>query len=159
MKPFIAIIGNRNSGKSTIIRSLTGATTAQFRGTIQDLTTNQTMEVIGSSPQERPLALADLRTLLRTAAGTATCRGVVCALQPNAPTKRLSMEQVLREAASQGFIIHTYVLDPGYSGATGRAGIVTTRIQNAGFYSQVLDGQRFAHINAATINAQTNIAT
>lgn len=158
MKPFIAIIGNRDSGKSTVIRCITGAKFGQFRGTVMDKTTSRSIEVIGSSPQERSLSLVELRTLLTKAANTATCNGVVCALQPTIPTKRLSMEQVLQEARAHGFHVYAFILDPEYSGATGHASIITLRLTNAGFTSRVVDGQRFAHINASMINGQTNIA-
>jgi energy-coupling factor transporter ATP-binding protein EcfA2 len=159
MKPFIAVVGNRDSGKSTIIRSLTGAKFGQFRGTVQDMTTSRTIEVIGSSPQERLLSLADLRKVLRKAAGAANCNGIVCALQPTRPTKRLSMEQVLQEAAAHGFAVHAYILDPEYGGAAGHAAVVAARIRVAGFGARALDGRRFAQINAAAINGHTRIAS
>jgi len=158
MKPFIAIIGSRNSGKSTIIRSLTGAKFGQFIGTIQDITTGREIEVIGSSPQESVLSLAELRKIIRKAASNSNCQGVVCALQPTLPTKRLSMEQVLKEAAASGMAVHAYILDPEYGGSTGHATAVAARLRSAGFSSRTLDGRRFAHINAATVNGHTRIA-
>jgi energy-coupling factor transporter ATP-binding protein EcfA2 len=158
MKPFVAIIGSRNSGKSTVIRSLTGAKFGQYRGTIYDLATGREIEVIGSSPQEKVFSLADLRKVLCKATGTTNCQGVVCALQPTVPTKRLSMEQVLQEAAASGMAVHAYILDPEYGGATGHAAAVAARVKSAGFASRTLDGRRFAHINAATVNGHTRIA-
>ena len=158
MKPFIAVIGSRDSGKSTIIRSVTGAKFGQFRGTIQDQATRRTIKVIGSSPQEKAMTLQELRKILKAAASKTNCSGVVCALQATRPTVRLSMEVVLQEARSHGFQVHAYVLDPEYSGGTGHASPVASRIHSAGFASQVLDGRRFAQQNAATINGQTNIA-
>ncbi len=157
-KPFVAIIGDRNSGKSTIIRSLTGANTSQYRGAIVDKSTQKTIEVIGSSPQEIALSLANLQTILSKAASNADCNGVVCALQPNNPRKRLSMEDVLKEAKKYRFQVHAYILDPGYSGINGQKNQVSQRLAIAGFSSCVLDGQRFAQINAETINSCTHIA-
>ena len=158
MKPFIAIIGSRNAGKSTVLRSLTGAPFGQFRGTIHDPATGRQIEVIGSSPQEKAFSLADLRKVLRKATGSANCQGVVCALQPTIPTKRLSMEQVLQEAAASGMAVHAYILDPEYGGGTGHASSVAARVKSAGFVSRTLDGRRFAHINAAAVNGHTRIA-
>ena len=158
MKPFIAVIGSRNSGKSTIIRSLTGAKFGQFRGTIQDMATTRTIEVIGSSPQEKGLSLTDLRAVLKKAASNASCNGVVCALQPTFPSKRLSMEQVLQEAASHGLKVYAYILDPEYAGSTGNAGPTAVRVKIAGFRSRILDARRFSQINAATISRHTKIA-
>lgn len=158
MKPFVAVIGDRNSGKSTIIRSLTGAKSGQFRGSVHDHATNRTIEVIGSSPQELLLSLADLRKILKKASTSAICNGVVCALQPNFPTSRLSMERVLQEAAAYGFRIHAYILDPAYSGTSGHAATVAARVASVGSTSRLLDGRRFSQINAATINRHTRIA-
>lgn len=158
MKTFIAIVGNRHSGKSTIIRCLTGANTGQFRGLVQDRATNKTIEVIGSSPQEKSLSLADLQKILKRARRSAVCNGVVCAIQPTIPRTRLSMEYVLNEAHSHGFKVYAYILDPDYQGTTGHATSITLRINAAGFTPHVLDGRRFGHINAATINATTRIA-
>lgn len=158
MKPFVAIIGNRNAGKSTIIRCLTGAKSAQFRGAIFDRTTKRTIEVIGSSPQETSLSLKELQDILNAAANTVTCNGVVCALQPTKPTKRLSMEKVLQEANAYGFQVYAYIIEPEYSGTTGHAITITARLNKAGFKCQIINGQRFAQINAAIINNQTKIA-
>jgi hypothetical protein len=158
MKPFIAIIGSRNSGKSTIIRSLTGAKFGQFRGNIQDKATLRNIEVIGSSPQEKAMLLQDLRKILKKAASMANCNGVVCALQPTRPTVRLSMEDVLQEAGRHRFQVYAYILDPEYSGGAGGAAAIANRVQAAGFASQVLDGRCFAQMNAAIINGQTSIA-
>ena len=158
MKPFIAVIGSRDSGKSTIIRSVTGAKFGQFRGVIEDQATHRTIEVIGSSPQEKSMTLLELRKILKTATASNACNGVVCAVQPTRPTVRLSMEDILREAKAQGFKIHAYILDPEYSGGTGQSAAIASRIQAAGFASQILDGRRFAQQNAAVINAQTKIA-
>lgn len=158
MKPFVAVIGSRNSGKSTIIRSLTGAKSGQFRGVITDNSTGRTIEVIGSSPQEQALTLVQLRAILRRAANAAVCNGVVCALQPTLPSKRLSMEQVFHEAASFGFLIHAYVLDPGYAGSSGSSSQVVRRVKAAGYSARTLNGQRFAQVNAATINRATKVA-
>ena len=157
-KPFVAIIGNRNSGKSTVIRCLAGSKTGQFRGTVIDLMTNRTIEVIGSSPQEMKLSLLDLRKILKKASTSPDCNGVVCALQPTHPRVRLSMELVLQEAAAYGFSVLPYILDPEYTGSTGHAASIAARTRTAGFISQVLDGQRFGHINAQLINRRARIA-
>jgi len=157
-KPFVAVIGGRNSGKSTVIRSLTGARSGQFRGMVHDRATQETISVIGSSPQEQALTLQQLRSTLRTAMNNSRCRGIVCALQPSFPTKRLSLEQVLQEARALRFRIRVFVLDPGYKGARGHLEAVAARVRNVGFGSKALDGRRFAQVNAGTINRRTRIA-
>ncbi len=157
-KPFIAIIGSRNAGKSTIIRCLTGAPTAQFRGTITDRSSQRTIEVIGSSPQENPLALADFRKILGRAITSANCNGVVCAIQPTHPRARLSLETIMQEAIGHGFAVHSYTLDPEHSGRSGNATQVGVRTKAIGISSLVLDARRFGHINAEVINRRTRIA-
>ena len=158
MKPFVAIVGNRDSGKSTIIKCLSGAKSGQFRGLVIDRATGKTIEVIGSSPQEKKLSLVELRRILKRAAASALCNGVVCALQPTFPRTRLSMEDVLNEAHANGFKVYVYILDPEYLGATGHSPNIAARISTAGFTSQVLDGRRFGQVNAALINAATRVA-
>ncbi len=37
MKQFVAVIGNRNSGKSTVIKSLTGCSSSSYRGFVHGL--------------------------------------------------------------------------------------------------------------------------
>ena len=157
-KPFVAVIGNRDSGKSTIIRSLTGARTSQFRGKVMDKATSRTIEVIGSSPQENLLSLSDLRKILKGAASSSACNGVVCALQPTNPRTRLSMERVLQEAIAQGFSVHAFILDPDYAGRAGQETVVTTRLSTIGVIPTRIDSQRFAHLNAAFINKRSRVA-
>lgn len=158
MRIFVAIIGGRNAGKSTIIKSLTGCPSGQYRGSVQDHATKKSIEIIGSSPQEQAMSRATLRTILKQAAGNALCNGIVCALQPKKTRTRLSMEDVLQEALSQGFKVYAYVLDPDRAGSQNSA-TVLTRLKTVPVKVRTLDARRFAQINAATINKQTKIAS
>jgi len=159
MHTFVAIIGSRNSGKSTIIKSLTGCPTGQFRDTVGDAATGRSIFVVGSSPQEVALPLLKLRKILKQAANDPLCNGVVIALQPTFPSKRLSMEQVFSEATAHNFTVFAYVLDPEHSGASGQTAGVNFRLAHIGVKARVLDARRFAHINAAAINARAKIAS
>lgn len=162
MKPFIAVIGERNSGKSTVITSLTGCPTRGFRDFIRDGATQREMLIIASSPQERRLRLADLRRLLRRAATRRRVIGCVVALQPGPTRTRLSMVGVLREAVRHRFSLHVFVLDPGYEDQGGtfpvfnlvRADLVGAGIRAA---PRRLDGRRFAHLNAVRIRQMAGI--
>lgn len=158
-KPFVAIVGNRNSGKSTIIRSLTGARTGQYRGPVEDRTTSRYIEVIGSSPQENPMSHRELRRILGEALANNQCNGVVCALQPTKPTTRISMEEVLQEAADQGFDIYAFALDPDYSMVSPDFDQIKQRLSRVSVKPIKLDGQRFAHINATLINSRARIVS
>ena len=91
------------------------------------------------------MTLLELRKVLKAAVSTASCNGVVCALQPTKPTVRLSMEVVLQEAKNHGLQVHAYILDPDYSGGTRQAANIESKVQAAGFAPIVLDGRRFAH--------------
>lgn len=158
MPTFVAVIGSRNSGKSTIIRSLTGCPSGQYRGSVQDGSTGRAIEVIGSSPQEKALSLAQLRAILKRAAQNSACNGVVCALQPTFPRERLSIEDVLAEALAQGFAVHTFILDPEHLGTTGNMNTVKPRLPKGISPPTALDARRFAYLNASIIHARTNIA-
>lgn len=157
MTVFVAIVGSRHSGKSTIIKSLTGCPSAKFRGTVSDIATRRTIEVICSSPQELPLTLAELQTILRRGAKK-ECNGVVCALQSTNPSKRLTLEQVLREAISFHYQVHTFVLDPEHGGLSGYMARVHTRLPSGALPPVALDARRFAHLNATIVHACTSIA-
>ena len=55
MKPFIGIIGYANSGKSSIIASLTGCLPSTYHGYVYDKKNDQSIWVYSSSPQENPV--------------------------------------------------------------------------------------------------------
>jgi energy-coupling factor transporter ATP-binding protein EcfA2 len=156
MPIFVAVIGSRDSGKSTIIKSLTGCLNNSFRGTVSDLASKISVEVIASSPQERAMSLADLRAHLKKAAKP-SFTGIVCALQPSRPNKRLSMEDVLTEADAKGFTIYAFVLDPPRQGPAHLAANVTSRLAALGLKFTTLDARRFAHLNAVDINKKSKI--
>ena len=115
MQQFIAIIGNRNSGKSTIIKSLTGCPNSSFRGFVRDGSTSRCVYVICSSPQERDLTLHEFQGILEKCASTSGCQGLVMAIQPTMPTRRLSMETIFRGIADSGaFRMHAFMINPGW---------------------------------------------
>jgi hypothetical protein len=161
MKTFIAIIGNRNAGKSSVIKSLTGCPNNSFRGFVEDNRSGASIYVSCGSPQEQPVGLedlADLRATLQEVMFLEGCRGAVMAIQPSVPNTRLSMEAVLAEAMRQNFAVHAYVLDPERNGATGAQASVSVRLKGMGLVALPLDTRRFAHINATIIDTATGIA-
>lgn len=94
MKPFIAVIAKATSGKSTIIKTLTGCGRSNYRGFLKDNLTAETVLVICSSPQEEALTLSELRDLINQAAADTKCRGVVIAIQPTRPNKQRRLRTV-----------------------------------------------------------------
>ena len=158
VQKFIAVIGNRNSGKSTIIRSLTGCPNSTFRGEVKDITTGESIHVICSSPQERPLTLQELRRILNACAANRKCRGLVMAIQPTSPTKRLSMETIFQEVFSLGFFqSHAFTLAPGRVSGSPNTAAIVTRLKPFKLKQIILDGGRFAMLNAQVINKRTHI--
>lgn len=157
MPSFVAIIGSRNSGKSTIIKSLTGCKTAQFRGTVTDSCTGRCIEVIGASPQEMPLSNAALNRHLKNGLQP-NFNGVVCALQPTNATSRPKFEDVLRTALQYGYTVHAFVLDPAHSTSTVPAITVNSRLPPGVLPLVQLDARRFAHLNAAIVHGYSSIA-
>lgn len=158
MQQFVAVIGNRNSGKSTVIRSLTSCPNSTFRGWVGDISTSQTIYVICSSPQERPMTLPELRKILKACASESNCRGLVVAIQPTSPTKRLSMETIFQEVASIGsFRSHAFILAPGRDGEAPNTATIAARLKPIEVNPIPLDGRRFSLINAQVINRKTHI--
>jgi hypothetical protein len=159
MPKFVAVVGQRNSGKSTIIRSLTGCSTRGYRGFIEDNLTGRSIYVVCSSPQEDPLSPEGLRGILSEVSARENCQGLIMATQPNRPYERLSMEEILNEASTRQFQVHVFVIDPDQSGAQGASTIVASRLSNLGITPTVLDGRRFSLVNAQEINHTTHVVS
>lgn len=159
-KPFIAVIGGRKAGKSTVIQSLTGCPGRNFRGEVREPATNQTIHVIASSPQENPLSRSELRAALRQAANDANCRGFVIALQPAYRGKNIRMKEVFQEVSKiQQFDLVGFVIDPPYNPTPSNLGVAAVRGQLLPLNTKLkkLDGRRFVHSNARRVSDLTGL--
>ncbi len=153
MKPFIAVIGGRNSGKSTIIRNLTGCRSGMFVGEIEEQLRNTKIYVVAYSPQEKnPPKL--LKTIFQTVADDQAIRGIAIAIQPRNTRTRPSMEDTIQLAQQiGGFDFHAFIIDPPYQ-QLDRINVVDVqkRLQAIGITSiSVVDGRRFSHLTARDI--------
>ena len=160
MEPFVAIIGGSKSGKSTVICSLTGCETHGSQGVVTDRESNREIYVIAHSPQESGLSLEDLRAILNQVSDSNTIFGVVIAIQPTRPRSHLSMETIFDLVTLTGsYESFAIMLDPPYSGHGARADVegVRTRLQAKGIELNVLDGRRFAHLNACEVGRITGL--
>src|SRR4051812_14336733 len=81
------------------------------------------------------------------------------AIQPNEPRVRLSMEAIIVEAGSHGFQVSVIAIDPDQSGEPGVSALVARRLARLGITPTVLDGRRFAILNAQLINDATGLIT
>ncbi len=153
VKKFVAVVGNQNSGKSTIIQSLTGCPTRTYRGRVTDMASGKEIEVIAASPQERPIALTQLAKVFRAAAKRHQSAGVVMAIQPTKATRRPRMEVIVALASRYGLSPYAFLLAPGYGRRSPKVNIadVKGRLAASGASLQILDGTRFAHLNASVI--------
>jgi energy-coupling factor transporter ATP-binding protein EcfA2 len=161
MQKFLGIIGQRNSGKSTLIKSLTGCPTNSYRGFVVDEQSGRSIYVVCGSPQEDPEELRDLdelKGILDEVASREGCIGIVMAIQPSQPSIRLSMEGIFQEVQRRKLQIYSYVLDPGRGGNTMPVAAVDIRLKPLGVVSTPLDGRRFAQLNAEFVNSVTHIA-
>ena len=156
MKPktVVAVIGPRHSGKSTIIQALTGCKNGVFHGSVEDRTTGKWIEVIASSPQEKHMP--DLKARMSAAANDPHCLGLVVALQPTHPRKRVSMEDVFEMARGHRAKCYAFAISQPHdeNKADGvEISDVEKRLMNLGIEIpiQPLDARRFAHVNAAVI--------
>lgn len=156
MKPFIAVIGKGKSGKSTIIKTLTGCGRSNYRDFLKDNLTGETILIVCGSPREEDLSLAKLRELLKRSADDPKCRGVVMAIQPTWPHTRLSMGTILNEVTS-AFQISAFIINPERNGDPADAETIKSRLSNFNVKLQTLDGRRFATINARRINDATGL--
>jgi energy-coupling factor transporter ATP-binding protein EcfA2 len=158
-KKFVAVVGDRNSGKSTIIQALTGCRTNAPKRMI-DLVTKKWIYVIPASPQETGMRRATLAGVLRKIANSPNCLGLVIALQPTHPTTRLSIEDILREADNCNAIreYHLFAIYRPYNEGGRRvdADEIKERFRDAvpsvRPHLGLLDGRRFAYMNATIIS-------
>jgi ABC-type branched-subunit amino acid transport system ATPase component len=161
-KPFVAVIGGARSGKTTVIRSLTGYATGNPNtgGVVTDLASNRSIFVVDKSPQESGLTAVQFERALRRCVNDHSIIGFVMATQATRPRSRLSLEEIF-EAVSR----HTelspmaFLLDPGYSTGTNRRSRneVQSRLDRFGGRLVPLDGRRFAHLNACRIRELTGL--
>jgi energy-coupling factor transporter ATP-binding protein EcfA2 len=156
-KKFVAVIGDQNSGKSTVIQALTGCRNAAFRGRMEEKTSGKWIEVIASSPQEKDIR--DLAERIKAATSDSQCLGVVIALQPNHPRnreKRPWIEDVFDLAKKSRMARYAFVISEPYDRKKSDAievAEIDKRLRNYGIQEpiQELDGRRFAHVNASKI--------
>lgn len=155
-KKFIAVIGNHNAGKSTVIVSLTGCGNRSFRDKVTDESSNESIYVIASSPQEKELTQKALQDILTQVIRDDNCRGLVMAIQPTNPRVRLSLEDIIQEVQNRNvFEPYLFVLEPGREDSLGVHSIladINRRLEGTGLVPQVLDGRRFAFLNTRDIN-------
>ncbi|MBN1692605.1 MAG: hypothetical protein JW845_03520 [Dehalococcoidales bacterium] len=153
MKPLILLIGGINSGKSTIISSLTGCPSHNFRELVRDRSTGRQIYVISSSPQEDSLSQGELDQILETVHRRRRVIGLVISIQPTYPRTRLSLENIIQTVqVNSHFTIFAFILDPPYS-SDGSIDLTDTinRLASFGVVSRYLDGRRFAYLNASDI--------
>jgi len=154
-KIFIAVIGDQNSGKSTIIRALTGCKSGISRNRVENRITGKWIQVIASSPQEKRISHSDLKRKMNEAATDPQSLGLVIALQPTYPTKRLSIVDVFEMAEEFSMRRHVFVISRPYSNKADRTEVAEIEKRLSRFHIenpiQPVDARRFAHVNASAI--------
>jgi len=158
MKKLVAVIGYRNSGKSTIIQSLTGCSTKGFCDFVIDEDTKSSVFVVASSPQEDSMTEEKFRQILDSVIAKEGCSGVVIAIQPIRPHTRISMEKIF-EIVQQvgGFKVFVFILHPTRDNYDGKAQDIRNRLADFNMEVRVLDARRFSHFNAREIQNVSNI--
>ena len=160
MKQFVAVIGSQNSGKSTVIKSLTGCPSSTFRGFVQDFDTKRKIYVICSSPQEHELKPSDFRKFVKRCREDNFSQGLIMAIQPSRPTKRLAIEDIFAEISGCGvFKLNAFLLNPGQKTPTQTTleADIVSRLKQFSLKPTVLSGRRFSYVNATIINRKTHI--
>jgi predicted kinase len=160
-KKFVAVIGYRKSGKSTIIRSLTGCESGSFVGEVRDVAAKLSVSVHAPSPQERGKTDKSVfDTHLQRCKRVHRIQGLISAVQPTVPSRRLSLEQMFGLAHQRGFESYAFILEHPYKGAKIRNfENIKDRVVNIDPDARVfaLDGRRFAILNAEAIRSRCRI--
>jgi predicted kinase len=156
-KKFIAVIGYRRSGKSTIIRSLTGCESGTFVGEVRDAAAHLSIFVHAPSPQE--FGKTDegvFNEYLQRCKRRQQIQGLVSAIQPTFPSRRLSLEQMFSLASRHGFESYAFILEHPYKGGKIKNfERIKNRVLKIDSDARVLalDGRRFAILNADVIRS------
>jgi hypothetical protein len=155
---FIAVIGPRNAGKSTIIRSLTGK--IGIYGYVEDRTTGLKIYFHSRSPQEHARQNEKtFKELLVDVSKDKNVQGIIFAAQPTVPRKRLSMDKMFELTRKAGLENYAFVLGVSNEGASVDFDEVSGRVLECDRSAHVfrLDGRRFAILNADAIRALSGL--
>ncbi|WP_039912852.1 hypothetical protein [Cellvibrio mixtus] len=156
---FVGIIGNRNSGKSTIIKSLSGCGNSSFRD-YMDGFSNQSVYICCASPQEkrfvsgRKFDLAAIEETMQSAHKKVGCRGMVVAMQATGKSRlRPDYMSIFRAAKNNGFTeLYAFIVDPGYNDSASIKLENTKELSELCVEVKRLSGKHFPHSNATYIN-------
>ena len=89
------------------------------------------------------------------------CRGIVCAIQPNKPIIRNSLEDVMGVAKKfKELELYTFLINPPHgekSADRSTTDLVNRRLKSFGMKALRLDGNRFPFQNAKKIENTTNL--
>lgn len=154
-KSFVAVIGHRESGKSSIIRALTGIKGKRVPERVEEVSTGKWISVISHSPEECPLTDKQFRNVMKMVANSRLALGVVIALQPNRPWQRQRMEDIFKLAKPYRFTFRVFVIEVAYQPHSRGTdpGEIEQRLTTIGVNvrAHAVDARRFAHVNAAAI--------
>ena len=175
-KKFIAVIGNENAGKSTIIVSLTGSPNRSFKGKIDGNLNNSSkyIYVIACSPQEHKLEdnsiskqdeMQAFQSIINDVIHKENSIGLVMAIRPTPlnPTIRLSLEDIIQKVRNtNAFESYLFVLQPDRNNSPESQQIkdaINSRLRyiNADIVAQELDAKKFAFLNAQEINQASHL--
>jgi len=107
----LLFIGWANSGKSTLIRGISGCNTKGFQGFIKDTVRKRSLYIISSSPQESGMSEDEYKNAIQEAYRDGRCRAILLAIQPTEPTVHLSLEDCVRIArAHRQFEITAFLI-------------------------------------------------
>jgi len=153
MKPLIFVIGGADSGKSTIISSLTGCKHHSYKGKVEDKSTEKIIYVICSSPQEETVADKKYKEALDDVPINPHIIGLVVAARS---TKYLETIITLAQE-KKGFKIYPFLITSGYEHTNTNIKQVRAILHRCHIRPHTLDGRRFAFLNAAEICEITGI--
>jgi energy-coupling factor transporter ATP-binding protein EcfA2 len=158
---FVAVIGKQKSGKSTIIQSLSGCNNHSSKELITDRSVNSSIYVHAPSPQEDPKTNEVVFSkILDKVLATGGCQGIVIAIQPTLPLRRLRMERMFEIAKKKGLESYAFIIEYPFdkkksSGRIGNFEVIKKRISRSDPSASVvaIDGRRFASLNSEVIRS------
>lgn len=165
---FVGVVGNKNSGKSSIIQSVTGCKSPIYNDFIYDNSTNESIYVCCHSPQELifnysgSVNIEAIEELVENLKSKKNCRGLIMALQPNNPRIKPSIEDVYNVVTrnASGFSsFYCFVVEPGYINSPSIINDVGQRLSSVGLTQPPIpiSGEEFPFKSATKINNTSSL--
>lgn len=156
-KPFILIIGSKQSGKSSIIRSLTGKVVFDGISFAETASRANYIHVIEGVKRFERISTLELDIEMTTLEIDECCNGVIFEISLENDSNSPIFEKIINHVYHMKFKLHVFIVSPGIDGVRCDEVKSISRLPRSIPSIHIIDGQRLPFENASFINSITNI--